>query len=625
MPRLADIGTFLFHPKVNASKAVTDKISKMPAIDVITNILKEKFSRDGIKYRLYLLDGRTGSGKSTYFLQELYRRFIVGSFSKIICTEPQVVLTESNARDIINYNKGWEIGKELGIKSSQMHIQGELESINFYTTQLLNDELSKIVIKNNTELIKRAFKRIKFIIIDEVHTLDIPMIATLKLLRDIVFKYGNLHEFPMIIFSSATMDKDALSSYFHINLEDPLSCAIISGDPNFPVDEKYLTKGEVVKYNEFEKSKVDIRTSYILLSHHFMKTIYPSMLNDEHTSRDALLFVPSKIGIQTIGFTLRNEIQKAFPTYFITEGCTIRTLMSWRTKHRNQKRVLIIGFASGYSDASDSILSTSEDSDKEALINEIKIIVATPALETGKTLYHLKYVVDMGLQTSPINIPLAYNVQNKADYFRQIPENMNQAIQRKGRVGRVASGSVLHFYEEATEKLFRPTSIPQTVDNYCMSEVLLSSLLSKKFWKIYDMGNENDYLYPTSTDIIIKSVQDLVYSGYMTPHGALCRLYHKGLSGEKNRIYAKYLYETKGYDLFTTALFTVTAVKEIPNILDVKKFKPRASIRIVESLMNNNNPSAKMIEQIRRARAEVTMTQYGLKNAFYGYYKDKMV
>lgn len=624
MPRLADIGTFLFYSKAKVSEAAKEKVKKIPAIDVISAILKEKLSKSGIQNRLYLLNGRTGSGKSTYFLQELYKRFIVGSRSKIICTEPQVVLTESNARDIINYNEGWSLGKELGVRSSQMHIRGDVESITFYTTQILNDELVRLMMKNNTETIKRELRRIKFIIIDEVHTLDIPMISTLKVLRDIVIKYGQYQEFPLVIFSSATMDIDALSSYFHMNLANPMMCGIVSGDPNYPVNERYLSDFEVVKYNEYEKSVNDNRTSFIILGKYFLRIVYPLMLKDDEKSRDALIFVPGKLGIQITGYSIKEGI-KDLSVFFINEQCTTKMLMHWRTKHRNEKRLLIIGFASGYSEASDEILSTSEDTDKEALINEMKIIIATTALETGKTLYRLKYVIDMGLQTTPMHIPLAYNINRHTEYFRQIPETKNQMIQRKGRVGRVSSGSVYHFYSKEVEALLRPNSIPQTIDNYCMSEVMIKSLLSKKLWKVYDMGNENDYLYPTSVDVIIKSVQDLILSGYMTIHGILSKLYHKGTDVNKQRIYSKYMYEVLGYDLYTTALFIVSAIREIPSLLDVKYFKPKSSIKIIDAYVNNPRPTAKMIEQIRRARAEVSIAQYENQNGFYAYYKGKMI
>ena len=579
MPRLADVGTFLFYADANVSKENIERVSKMKAIDVITEILTYKLSKSGQQNRLYLLNGRTGSGKSTYFLQELYRRFIVKAKCGIICTEPQVVLTESNARDIINYNSGWELGKELGIRSSRMHIKGDRESITFCTTQILNDLLMHIISKNNGDLAKREFRKMKFIIIDEVHTLDIPMISTLKVLRDLINTYGNMPEFPLIIFSSATMDMLALSQYFNMNMKDPFMCGIVSGDPNFPIDESYLSNDAVVKFNELEKTKNNVNTSYDIIGLYFCKKIYPLMCKDTSKSRDALIFVPGALGIQTTSNMIKASIND-LPVFNIVKGCTLKSVMHWRSQNRGKLRLLIVGFASGYSEASDTILANSEDFDKESLENEMKVIIATTALETGKTLYRLKYVMDMGLQTAPNNVPLSYDTTKTVEYFRQIPENKNQMIQRKGRVGRVASGVVVHFYTQDVEDGLQTGAVPQTIDNYCLSEVIIKSMLIRKLWNVYDIGNENDYLYPTSTDIIAMSAQDLIRSGYLTIHGVLSRLYHKSLDVNKQRIYAKYMYEVLGYNLFTTALFTVTSIKDIPNTFDVKHFKPKSSMDI---------------------------------------------
>lgn len=623
MPRLADIGTFLYYSEAKVSDDAKNMATKMKAIDVITEILKYKLSKEGVQYRLYILNGRTGSGKSTYFLQELYKRFCVGTRSKIICTEPQVVLTESNARDIMNYNSGWSLGVELGVKSSKMHINGDIESITFYTTQILNDELVRMMIKSNMDTIKKQLSRIKFIIIDEVHTLDIPMISTLKVLRDAVFKYGNLREFPLVIFSSATLDIKALSTYFKMDVKDPFSIGIVSGDPNFPVDEYYLSTGDTAKYNAIEKAKNNITTSFVILGQYFCQQLYPKMMKDSDKSRDTLIFVPGAVGIKSVGDTVAGSIND-IPVYFIEKDSTIKSLMDWRGHNRGKKRLLIVGFASGYSEASDSILSTSEDTDEEALNNEMKLIVATTALETGKTLYRLKYVIDMGLQTTPVNVPLSYDTSKTMMYFRQIPENKNQMIQRKGRVGRVASGIAIHFYPKEVEEMLQPSSTPQTVDSYCLSEVMLRSLVSKKLWKPYDMANENDFLYPTSTDIIIVSMQDLIYAGYMTIHGVLSRLYHKSIDVNKQRIYAKYLYECLGYNLFDTALYVTVNIKEIPNKFDVKSFKPKNSMDLSKDFMNNDRPTSQMIEQIRRARGEVTIAQYNMKNSIYAYYKRRL-
>lgn len=622
-PQLANIGTFSFHPSIKPSASELERVSKLPAIDIISSVLRLKFEREGKRNRLYLLNGRTGSGKSTYFLQELYARFIVGSRAKIICTEPQVVLTESNARDIINYSDGWELGKQLGVKSSRMNIRSDVESIVFYTTQIFNDELMRILVRDK-DRVKNYLRRIKFIIIDEVHSLDLPMMSILRVLRDFINKFGNMPEFPMVIFASATMDVEALSEYFDIDLKNPLSCAIISGSPNHPVNEHYLSKGSVAKFNELERTKNDNRTGYTILATYVFENVYESCLKDDAYSRDTLVFVPGILGIQIVGTHLLRKISedaKKIPCYFIKKDDTMKEIMHWRTQNKEKQRILIIGFATDYSEASNLILSNSEDSDKEALKYEIKIIVATTALETGKTLYHVKYVFDMGLQTKPLIVPLTYN-PNAQTIYNQIPENKNQMIQRSGRVGRVASGESYHFYTKEVADMFEPTTIPQTVDSYCLSDLFIHLLATKEKWQMRDVVNENDFLYPASIDNIVMSVKDLLCSGYLTPFGELATLWHKSTDITKQRVFSKYMYEVLGYKLFDVILFVVSNIKKLPSIFDVSSFNVPKTLIDNSIFMNNTNPTSQMIEQIRRARGELTLVQYG--HSILGYHK-KMI
>jgi hypothetical protein len=48
---------------------------------------------------------RTGSGKSTLMIDRLFHRFIRNTRRGLLCTEPRVVLTESNVNDVIEHNK----------------------------------------------------------------------------------------------------------------------------------------------------------------------------------------------------------------------------------------------------------------------------------------------------------------------------------------------------------------------------------------------------------------------------------------------------------------------------------------------------------------------------------------
>ena len=105
-PTLNLVGTFEFdcedHPD----------FSSMRAIDCILKQIEAKFEGKSKFKNLYILDARTGSGKSTLFIANLFLRFR----KKILVAEPRIVLTRSNAYSIIEHFKDFQIGFNLGFK-----------------------------------------------------------------------------------------------------------------------------------------------------------------------------------------------------------------------------------------------------------------------------------------------------------------------------------------------------------------------------------------------------------------------------------------------------------------------------------------------------------------------------
>ena len=86
MPTLANKGTFQFHDKVSKddlSNEMKQWLENNTAIEIILKILNIKLSQPGKRNRLYFLRGRTGSGKSTYMIQEIYKNIIVGNNTKL--------------------------------------------------------------------------------------------------------------------------------------------------------------------------------------------------------------------------------------------------------------------------------------------------------------------------------------------------------------------------------------------------------------------------------------------------------------------------------------------------------------------------------------------------------------
>ena len=630
MPTLAQKGTFSFDPK---AKITTDQkvwLENETAINIIIKVLNAKLSKTGIENRLYFLRGRTGSGKSTMMISSLYEAIIKNSRGKLICSEPRVVLTKANATDVIRYNKTYQFGKQMGVLSgSEKILCTEKECMYYCTPQILNDKLLKMTQLTDEGEIRHNLSQYKIVVVDEVHVLDLPMMSLLKTVRDVVNKYGSIPECPLFIFASATIDTNQMVSYFFPKnseqiYENPLVIGNVAGSSNHPVNEQFLTDQEIATYNEREK-KEGRGSCYTMMAYHFYKNYFKEL--DKSTSfvkgpdnmqvqcRDVLFFVPLMFGIECIGKILKALISKECPYFQIINGTTYQQVLEWRTQNKGRKRVLFIGFGRGYSPASDELLSKPIETDPDSLKNEIRIIAATPVIETGKTVVTLNLCIDMGLSTQSIYNPLTYDPTNALQYLKQIPTNMNQSIQRLGRVGREAPGNYLHFYSKNIMNKFLPGDIPETINTPCISSLLLNHFKNFEMYKFFDVINENHYLYPTSIDILIRSANDLIQSGYITAYGQVVCLRSSFEYSEGWIQYARFLYYVLGYPLWDALVLASVNWKFFPPLISLSDLNPE-SLRFKMNNIINDEPTDVVIEGIQRARNVLTSIMYGQDETF---------
>ena len=648
MPTLADKGKFQFHEK--AKEKLTNEmklwLENDKAIEIILKVLNIKFGNIGKSNRLYFLRGRTGSGKSTYMIQEMYKNLIVGNNTKLFCTQPRVVLTKSNPNELVRYNEGWSFGTNIGVQNGNERIMCSTKDCIYYcTTQIMSNILVELLQETEKDKQQRIMKNLKIVVIDECHVLDSPMMALLKNVFDVVNKFGDDANCPLFVFSSATIDLEHMVRYFHSMidenyeewLEDPLMIGDVQGSPNFPVVEKFLTSSELSKLNKKEESMINKQmkndkksgnkslndSGFLLFAQYFIDNYAKELWKSKSTikvnneiinCRDALLFVPLFSAIELIGSYLEKNL-KGKPFFKIGVGCRFNEVEKWRNKNRNSKRILYVGYGRNYSTASDEILATSLEKDKEARENEVKIICSTSVIETGKTISTLYLVLNMGIETMSIYNPLAYQPVNSVQYLRQVPINKNQAIQRKGRVGRECPGIFVHFYSQKAYDKFRTIDIAETVNNSYLSGLLLNDLSQFKVGIYKDVFNLNNYYYPTSTDILINSACDLVNSGFLTAFGQFVILKNSIKHSQNWKLYAKFLFYCLGYSLWDALLLASLNRKSLPPMMNLYSVDPK-SLRYKLEDINENETSDDIIESIMRARNAMTSILYGNDDTF---------
>ena len=636
MPTLALKNTFSFYEKAKIPKEYENWLLNDTAINIIIKVLKVKLSRTGKENRLYFLKGRTGSGKSTLMISSLFESIIKGSRGKLMCSEPRVVLTKANATDVVRYNKHYSFGKQMGVLSgAEKIICSERECMYYCTPQILNDILLHIIQLDDKLEVQKKLSYLKLVVVDEVHVLDAPMMALLKTIQDTVNKYGTMEECPLFIFASATINIEQMIEYFFpSNLEiyeNPLMIGSVAGSSNFSVNEEFLSNETIQEYNEREKRE-GRNTCYKIMAQHFYNNYYKKL--DESNSfvtgpnnkdkiqcRDVLFFVPLVAGIETIGYTLK-ELIKDRPIFLIQKGTEMKEVTAWRNQNKGKQRVLFIGFGRGFSTASDELLAKPMETDIDSLYNEIRIVAATPVIETGKTIVTLYLCIDMGLNTTSVYNPLTYNVNNSLQYLKQIPANINQTIQRMGRVGREAPGNYLHFYSKDIMDHFQLSDTAETINSACLSSLLLTHLKGFPLNSSFDMMNENHYLYPTTIDILIKSTNDLINSGYLTIYGQLVNLKTSFKYAEGWILYARYLYYILRFPLWDALLLASINRKSLPPVFTVSDVDPK-TLRYQLDTILKMEPNDDILEGIQKARNMLTMIMYG-KDTTFSYIEERL-
>jgi hypothetical protein len=506
MPTLNNKNTFSFHGSVKLSQQMKQMIENNTAIDIILSIIETKLQKASLSNRTYFFKGRTGSGKSTLFISKLFKHFN----SSILVSEPRILLVSSNANIIETYNP--ELSSEINkITSNFTMVETTHRSITMMTTAVLYMQLLNILMLPIQDQVIQL-KRFKFIIIDEVHMIDIHVIRLLYVCKEILKKHSDRSYCPLFIFQSATIDIRTLIFYiFDVNdestykklIKDPYLIGYVKGESNFEVKEEFIT--DMYRFNDSKDSFSKIISNYV---YNLPPPPEPS------AGKDVLVIVPL--------IRLIDDILNSFPSnvFKITRTTKSTQLSKWRQNNYNKSRTLAIGYARDYSTLSDEIIDQLTNIEKlsdEVIKNETHIIIATPILDTGITLPFLYYCVDLGLHNTVIFKPLTMELNNVGQYFKQIPISVSNSKQRVGRLGRVNKGHFIHFYSKQSYKKFIKTEIPETINNFSISPTLLSQMRQVTTTpQTFDLINSTPLLFIPSTDILLNSIRDLIYAGYLT-------------------------------------------------------------------------------------------------------------
>ena len=438
-----------------------------------------------INNRVLLVTGATGQGKSTEVPKLLYYALIAINLNftaKVISTQPTVIPTKKNAK-IISSNLGVPL-EVNGYKTFSSYVQYStqedkhlVKGSNTFIKEVTDRTLFEEIIKNPYLKKQKKGKNGKItysnenvydiVIIDEAHMHNINMDLILTFMRNVIHINNQIK----LVITSATMDDDEYiyRRYYKI-VDDNYGFPLSSIQTNFETWNR-LNSQELEDLHVLDKIVVDRRYH---ISPPGQTTKYK--VNDIYLENDTLDYTEGKQeGLKILQQIMTKNLtgDVLFFTTTVKEILDIIKYINinspghvialplyaelkskpgeWFEKIEN----ININLPNIIYDKKDilDIIENGDSNYKKIAPNSysMAIIVATNVVEASVTIPSLRYVIDTGYFLSVV---FNSNEEKSVISIDKIPEASR--LQRRGRVGRVAAGTVYYTYKKGARADIKP-------------------------------------------------------------------------------------------------------------------------------------------------------------------------
>lgn len=311
---------------------------KLSPIDYFLNKITEMRSNPKPSNKVIIVQGETGSGKSTVMPVNLTKNF---PEKLIISVQPRVFNTiEIPTVSIQSLYKDMKLGINMGYKTgpSKVLIERGLMFMTFGSFKMYLGALKK----------DEIFAKISFVIIDEAHDSSLHSEIVHFMLKKFIKENGSEVNCPIFIITSATIDIKKLMKFYETDNFMYVEGAEIKRNEtylNYNSDDVYKNTVDAVKYIISQKDKPPFN--------------------------DILIFLSGVSELKDVEFVLKNSIPKLVIVNISRESILV---------DENEKEKINIPVTK--------------------LGGQNKIILITNVGETGITYKYLKYVIDFGFEKS---------------------------------------------------------------------------------------------------------------------------------------------------------------------------------------------------------------------------------
>ena len=456
------------------------------AMDWISQIC---FFHRYINNRIMFITGATGAGKSSQVPKLLLyglKMIDFNSGGKVVSTQPRISPTISNANEI-SEQMGVSINSysktlDTNIKTFMGYVQYKTmnnahlaENYDYYFKEMTDGSLVSELHKNPLLKMKRAtdkndpfddkidftlYNLYDIIIIDESHEHNKYMDIILTLMKYAIFWNNSLK---LVIISATMVDDEPIYRRFYKDINDNMMFPLSLHNAN----SVYNGYSKTDEWFSLDKTSVDRRIH-----------ISPPGETTQHKVIDNYLEFDTKdyaeaeiLGVQKVFELLDYKISGDI-LFFTLGEAQIRKIVE-ELNAKSPSHVIALPFYSTLPEYwRDLAEKTNKIKDftilKKDLFKEIDlsgsaakvpprtytqvIVVATNVAEASITIINLKHVIETGYFNS-----VTYDSLAKTTIAIVAPITEASRIQRRGRVGRVAGGTVWYMYAKGARSEIKPT------------------------------------------------------------------------------------------------------------------------------------------------------------------------
>ncbi|WEW61264.1 Putative ATP-dependent RNA helicase ucp12 [Emydomyces testavorans] len=394
-------------------------------------------------YQVTIISGETGSGKSTqsvqFLLDDMIRRDL-GSAANIVCTQPRRISALGLA-DRVSAERCSAVGDEVGyIIRGDSTLKPGLTKITFMTTGVL---LRRMQVAGNS--LAESLADISHIVVDEVHERSLDTDILLAVLKEVLKARSDLK----LILMSATLDSDLFVRYF--GGENQVGRVDIAGR-TFPVEDIYID--QIVQITGFNP-------------------IVPSNWDGYITSNDEPAGASMGKSLQKLGKGINYDLITATVRHIDAQlhnqpGGILIFLPGTMEIDRCLAAMRDLSFAhllplhaSLTPNEQRRVFSTAPSGKR-------KVIAATNVAETSITIEDVVAVIDTGRVKET-----RYSATDNIVKLDETWTSQAACKQRRGRAGRVRSGTCYKLYTRNAESNMAPRPAPEIqrvpLEQLCLS------------------------------------------------------------------------------------------------------------------------------------------------------------